>query len=102
MLHISKTNLTLEDYTNVKRGQLIDPLAESAIVENYTSLSGYPAYEIVHVGKDNSNAGTDKLKIMQVWTIIDGNEYEFTYSALDDKYLEFLPIIKQMIGSFTI
>ena len=98
VLRVSQTNFTLEDYTDVKRGQVIDPLVQSAIEENSTSLSGYPAHEIVH----SSNTGSDKLKIMQVWTIKNGNAYEFTYSALDDEYLEFLPIIRQIIDSFTI
>ena len=98
VLRITQTNLTLEDYTNVKRGQVIDPLVQSAVEENYTSLSGSPAHEIVY----GSNTGSNKLKIMQAWTIKNGNAYEFTYSALDDKYLEFLSIIRQMIDSFTI
>ena len=101
-LHISKTNLTLANYTDIKRGQIIDPFDQSPVEENSTSLSGYPAYEIVHSGKDNANTGNNKQKLMQVWTIIDGNAYEFTYSALDDKYLEFLPVIRQMIESLTI
>jgi hypothetical protein len=103
-LSASKTNLSLEDYTNVKKGRIFDPLGESTIVENSTFISGYPAYELVYDSKDSDesfNTDVNTLKVMQVWTIIDGNAYDFTYSAVEEKYSEFLPIIKQMIKSFT-
>jgi hypothetical protein len=42
------------------------------------------------------------ISIMEVWTVIDDNVYELTYSAEGSEFQKYLPLVEQMLSSLQI
>ena len=97
-IEISETNLTLDEYTDVNIAQIFDPLLGLNIVKNSTVLAGSPAYKVEY----NTTQGLNQLKVMEIWTIIEGKSYDSIYSALSEEYFDYLPTVKKMLDSVKI
>ena len=97
-IEISETNLTLDEYADVNIAQIFDPLLGLNIVKNSTMLAGSPAYKVEY----NTTQGLNELKVMEIWTIIEGKSYDFIYSALSEEYFDYLPTVKKMLDSVKI
>ena len=62
------------------------------------TLSGFPAYKLVFVGK-----GPDtEVKYKIVWAVAGSKVYQISYLAFPSSYDRFLPKVDKMIGSFKI
>ena len=84
---IDYKNSTLQDF------DLIDYNTDSNI------LAGYPAYRLVY--SETLEDGI-VIKEMETGAIVGDRVYYLTYFAEDEKYADFLPVIQDMINSFSI
>ena len=94
---LSQKPMTVDQYTELTKKQVIDNLGASAIIslKNIT-LSGQQAKEFVY----NMDYQGRNLKVKQVWFIKGNTAYLFTYTAHKDKYEEYLDLGTQTINSF--
>lgn len=98
-IKVSKTNLSLQDYTKIRLASVINsPLSFEILNENSTTLANNQAHKIVYTYKKGDN----ELKVMEIWTVKENKVYKITYSALAQKYFDYMPIIQEMIDSFEI
>jgi hypothetical protein len=66
-------------------------------------LAGKPAHKIVYTGAQQLfGSELTELKGMQIWTVIEGRSYLFTYAALSDSYSRHLSTAEQMVSSLKI
>jgi hypothetical protein len=61
-----------------------------------TTLGGNPANELVISSQENYN----KLKVLKVYSIKEGNAYIITYNILEENYDYYLETAREVIGSF--
>ncbi len=76
----------------VFKGNLVEKVSEA------TFLAGRTGHKYVYVGK----GGQSELKIMHVWTIINTNAYQITYTAISTRFDDYLPKVEKMIKSFRV
>jgi uncharacterized Zn-finger protein len=96
-------NITLDEFTALTLN------ASKALGVNVTeskdrNLSGMPAHQITirPAISNQSTTGTTGPKILQIWTVRGNNVYIITYTAIDSKFENYLPVVSKMIDSFVI
>ena len=103
-----KIILSIEDYSGSLEQSKADFTKEinqvfsaAKIIEtSSTTLAFKPAYQIIYTWKDEEN--NLDLKNLQIWTLKGNKAYILTYTAREDNYNKFLPVVKKMIKSFEI
>ena len=94
------SHYTLKNYTEVKMAELYNPLETSIDQQsNSTIADNSPAHKVVY---SISKPGEIPLKKMELWTIKNNKVYDVTYTALPNRYADYLPTIQKMIDSFKI
>ena len=100
-INITKKSLTLENYT--KFTKTILAIRNPGIMineQNSTLVAGNPGYKIEYTLTERPN---ESKKIMHMWFLNSNKSYEIIYTALIDKYSEYLiSSINHMIKSLMI
>ena len=101
---LSSQPLTLEDYTNLTKQQIIQAFGSSAIVSiKDLNFAGHQAKEMVYNMPKNLMQGRyQNLKLRQVWFIKDNKAYLLTYTAEASKYDSYLETAKGIFDSFNL
>lgn len=99
---LSSQPMTLEDYTNLTRRQIIQALGSSAIISiKDLNFSGQEAKEIVYNMPKNTMQGRNlNLKLRQVWFIKGYKAYLLTYTAESSEYDSDFETAKEIFDSF--
>jgi serine/threonine-protein kinase len=94
--------MTLEDYTNLTKQQVIQAFGSSAIVSiKDLNVAGQQAKEMVYTMPKNPIQGRNQnLKLRQLWFIKGNNTYLLTYTAQSSEYDKFLETAKAIFDSF--
>jgi hypothetical protein len=90
---------TLDNYATDQIAKLIQPFNNFTIDHNQpnsTSIAGNNAFRIVYSAINDE--GLD-VKNMTLWTINGNKMYDFTYSALQVSFSDYLPIVQKIIDS---
>ena len=103
-----KIILSIEDYSGSLEQSKADFTKEinqvfsaAKIIETSSTTHAFkPAYQIIYTWKDEEN--NLDLKNLQIWTLKGNKAYILTYTAREDNYNKFLPVVKKMIKSFEI
>ncbi|MGE5417841.1 MAG: DcrB-related protein [Acidobacteriota bacterium] len=94
---IGKT--TLKEYTDQSLERTRNTQPEYKLVQLApTKVAGYPAHRAIY----GSKYGIYQVKILQVFTVVKGRVYTFTFTAQPDKYDKFLAQAAQIIQSVKI
>ena len=94
---LSKKPMTLEQYTELTKKQVIDNLGASIIVSlNNILIAGQQGKEFVY----NMTYKGKSLKIKQYWFIINNTAYLFSFTAESSQYNKYESIATEMIKSF--
>lgn len=94
---LSQQPLTLEQYTNVTKKQVVDNLGVSAILSiKDITLSGQQAKEFIY----NMDYQGRKLKMKQYWFVKDNLAYLFTYTAEPSQFDRYESIATKIVTSF--
>ena len=96
---LSKQPMSLEQYTELTKKQVIDNFGTSAIVvlKNAT-ISGQQGKELIY----NMNYQGKKLKVRQCWIIKGKAAYLLTYTAEPEQYNKYENTATEIIGSFKV
>jgi serine/threonine-protein kinase len=99
---LSSQPMTLEDYTNLTKQQVIQAFGSSAIVSiKDLNVAGQQAKEMVYTMPKNPIQGRNQnLKLRQLWFIKGNNTYLLTYTAQSSEYDKFLETAKAIFDSF--
>jgi serine/threonine-protein kinase len=99
--NLSNQPLTLEEYTNLTKQQVINEVGASAIQStNDVILAGQKAKEMIYIIPKNPLRNQLDLKIRQVWFIQNNKAYLLTYTAEKDKYEKYLQEVLKIDASF--
>lgn len=94
---LSSSPMTLEQYTELTRKQIVDHLGSSAIVSlKNTAINGHTAKEFIY----NLNYQGKSLKLKQYWFIKDNVAYLFTYTAVPSEFNKYESLATTTITSF--
>ena len=95
---LSQQPMSLEQYTELTKKQVLENLGASAIISvKSTTLTGQQAKEFVY----NMNYQGRSLKLKQYWFIKDNTAYLFTYTAEPSRYEKHEKTATELIQSFT-
>lgn len=99
---LSSQPMTLEDYTDLTKQQVLKVLGSSSIVSLKTiDFAGQKAREMIYnMPKNHSSGRNFNLKLYQIWFIKEDKVYLFTYTAEKSEYDNYLGIAKRTIDSF--
>lgn len=99
---LSSQPMTLEEYTDLTKQQIIQALGTSAIISlKDMDFAGQKAKEMIYNMPKNPMAGRNfNLKLRQIWFVKDSKAYLFTYTAEKNEYENDLEVAKQTIDSF--
>jgi hypothetical protein len=89
-------NLDLHLFADLNIKDLISEGYETVSYDLNATLSGMPAFKVVFVEPEN------RTKQLQVWTFQDDRAYSLLYSNHESRFDQFLPIVQDMIISFSI
>ncbi len=95
--------MTIRDYSDTAILQMTVVFKESmeTIENRTTTMAGRPAHLLVYQAYDEH--GDVKLKVMHVWTVVDGVKvYQFTYGASQNGYDIYFGTVKKMLRSFKV
>ena len=103
-----KVTLSIEDYSGSLEQSKDDftkeinqRLSAAEIIETSpTTLAFRPAFKIIYTGKDEKN--NLDLKNLQIWTLKANKAYIITYSAEQEDYDKYIPVVEEMIKTFEI
>lgn len=102
-----KVTLSVEDYSGSLEQSKedftkeINQISAAEIIEtSSTTLAFKPAFKIIYTGKDREN--NLDLKNLQIWTLKANKAYIITYSAEQEDYDKFIPVVEEMIKTFEI
>lgn len=103
-----KVTLSIEDYSGSLNQSKEDftkeinqSLSAAEIIETSpTTFAFRPAFKIIYTGKDREN--NLNLKNLQIWTLKANKAYIITYSAEQEDYDKFIPVVEEMIKTFEI
>ena len=90
--------MTLNEFTDLNIEQIKTLFTIEVVDSSPTTLANTPADKVIY----NLKQGQYDLKLMQIYTIKDDIAYVITYTAEEDKYLDFLDTIQIMINTFEI
>ncbi len=103
-----KVTLSIEDYSGSLNQSKDDftkeinkALSAVEIVETTpTTLAFKPAFKIIYTGKDEEN--NLDFKNLQIWTLKGNKAYILTYTAKQEDFDKFIPVVEKMIKTFEI
>ncbi|MCK4310224.1 MAG: hypothetical protein KAV80_02095 [Methanomicrobia archaeon] len=95
---LSAQPMTLDEFTDLNIEQIKTLFTIEVVDSSPTTLANTPADKVIY----NLKQGQYDLKLMQIYTIKDDIAYVITYTAEEDKYLDFLDTIQIMINTFEI
>ncbi len=96
---LSQQPMSIEQYTELTKKQVIDNFGTSAIVSlKNTTIAGQQAKEFIY----NMNYQGKSLKLKQYWFVKGNIAYLFSYTAEPAKYEKYESIVTEMIKSFKI
>jgi hypothetical protein len=94
---LSKQPMTMEQYTELTKRQVVDNFGESAIISlGDVRITRELAKEFVY----NMNYQGMKLRVKQYWIIKNKMVYLFTYTAESEQYDLYENVAMEMIESF--
>lgn len=98
---LSAQPMTLEQYTNLTKEQIIKGAGSSAIqtVKDIT-LADQKAKEMIFIIPKNPLGSQIDLKIRQVWLIKNNKAFLITFTAEKNKYEKYLLEVTQTINTF--
>ncbi|MBA3704323.1 MAG: hypothetical protein H0W84_00030 [Bacteroidetes bacterium] len=95
--NLSRQPMTIEQYTEVTKRQVVDNFGASAIVSlKNVTIAGETGRELIY----NMNYQGKKLKVKQCWIIKNHNAYLLTYTAEPEQYNKYENIAVEMTNSF--
>jgi hypothetical protein len=95
--NLNPSIMTLKAYTNEAITELRDQNL-NIIESKNTTLAGIPAHKVIY----NDTLGQlNNFKALQIWTVKNAKAYILTYTATVTNYAHYLPIIQDMINSFS-
>jgi hypothetical protein len=92
---ITEANLDLQLFADSNIRNLTSSGYEVISTNLNATLSGMPAFEVVY-------ADANRTMFLQDWTIQGDRAYAVIYTNQESRFNEFLPIVQDMISSFTI
>lgn len=96
---LSQQPMSLEQYTELTKKQVIDNFGAAAIVSiKNTTIAGLQGKEFVY----NMNYQGRSLKLKQYWFTKGNIAYLFSYTAEPVKYEKYESVVTEMIKSFKI
>ena len=94
---LSGQNIDLDSFTRISNEQLKAYITDfRPLTSERIKFNNNDAQKIVYTGKQ----GQYDLKFMQIWMIKNNKAYILTFTAVSDKYDQYINIINQMINSF--
>ena len=91
-LEQSKDDFTKEINQRLSAAEIIETTS--------TTLAFKPAFKIIYTGKYQEN--NLNLKNLQIWTLKANKAYIITYSAEQEDYDKYIPVVEEMIKTFEI
>jgi len=96
---LSQQSMSLEQYTELTKKQVVDNFGASAIISlKNTTIAGQQGKEFVY----SMNYQGRSLKLKQYWFIKGNIAYLFSYTADPTKYEKYESVVTEMIKSFKI
>lgn len=103
-----KVILSIEDYSGSLEQSKADftkeisqRLSAAKIIKtSSTTLAFKPGFQIIYTWKDEEN--NLNLKNLQIWTLKGNKAYILTYTARENNYNKYIPIVEKMIKTFEI
>ncbi|MGB3637025.1 MAG: hypothetical protein WBA39_05465 [Rivularia sp. (in: cyanobacteria)] len=80
-------------------------LSAAEIIEtNSTTLAYKPAFKIIYTGKDQEQNLTLNLNLknLQIWTLKANKAYIIIYTAEQEDYDKYIPVVEEIIKTFEI
>lgn len=98
---LSNQPMTLEEYTNLTKQQIIQALGSTAIISiKDIDFAERHAKEMIYTMTMNPIAGINlNLKLWQIWFIKDNKAFVITYTAKQEEYDRYLEIARQIFDS---
>lgn len=97
--NLPEEKISLDQYNQAALKLLKKALPSIQLVEtSQTTLAGTPAVQNIYTYHD---AGPN-LRLMQVYTLSNNKAYVISYTATDEHFQKYLPLIQEMLGSFEI
>ena len=94
---LSKQPMTLDQYTEISKKQIVDNLGSNAIVSlKSLTMAGQQAKEFVY----DMNYQGKNLKVKQYWFIKNNTAFLFSYTAESPKFDKYQAIADNIIKSF--
>ena len=98
IVSVESSDLSLEEYTEKTLQQINQNISQDFLQARAVTLDERQGTQVIYQRQTNDK----QLKTMQSWTVVNNRAYIVTYTAEEDKFNKFQPIVTKMIDSMEI